>query len=148
MPEYLPSIRGLVPARVEAEIHRAFKALYEYVDNELAKIERTATTINSDEIKRQLQLFAGGLAIPLTDPVGDNLATAGVETTLTPADIPSLDTAKITSGRFPLTRIPTNVLKTDDTLTKIIAAAPYANDGYITIKDNSGADIKIMTTIG
>lgn len=148
MPEYLPNIRGLVDARVESEIQRAFKAIYEYVNNELSRIEKTTTSANSTEIKRQLQLFAGRLALPLTDPSGDILATAGVETTLTPADIPNLSAAKITSGAFPLARIPTNVLKTDDTLTKIVTAAPYANDGYITVKDNSGASIKIMTTAG
>jgi hypothetical protein len=143
MAEYLPNIRGLVPDRVEAEIHRAFKALYSYVDNELAKLQTTATTVNTNEIKRQVELFAGGLALPLTDPVGDNLATAGVETTLTPADIPNLDTSKITSGVFPLVRVPTNIIKTDDAFT--ITPGLIAVGGKITIKDNNGHSVDVLT---
>jgi hypothetical protein len=143
MPQYLPNIRGLVSDRVEAEIHRAFKALYEYIDNQVAKIETTTTTINTNEIKRQVQLFAGGLALPLTDPSGDNLVTAGVDAILTPSDIPNLPASKITSGTFPLTRLPINILKTDDAFT--IVPGLFVVGGKIIIKDNFGNFVEILT---
>lgn len=145
MAVYLPNIRGLVPDRVEAEIQRAIKAIYEHVNNEIVRIEKTAGKVNTTEIKRQVELFAGGLALPLTDPVGDNLATAGIETALVPADIPNLPASKITSGAFPLARIPTNVLKTDTALAEDITGAPNVNTGFTIIKDNAGNSRKVMT---
>lgn len=140
----LPNLRGLVDARAEQEIYRAFNALYEHYDAELKRIESNASLQAVASVRKQLDLFAANLAAPLINPVGNELATAGQETTLTPADIPNLDAAKITSGTFPLGRVPANLLKTDVALTVDVTGAPNVNTGKTTIKDNAGNTVTVM----
>lgn len=139
----LPNLRGLIDGRAEQEIYRAFDAVYEHFDNELKKLEAIASSQAVASVRKQLDLFAASLAVPLINPVGDELATAGQETTLTAGDIPNLDASKITTGTFPLVRLPTNILKTDALLA--ITPGAFIVGGKTTIKDNVGNSVEVLT---
>lgn len=146
MEQRLPKLRGLVDAKVEQEIYAIFQHIYRYIDNKAEEIAKSGVSLSTAEIQRQVNLFAAGLATPLIEPEGATLATVGQEVDVIDVSaIPNLPAAKITSGVFPLARIPTNVLKTDDALTEDVTGAPNVNTGKVVIKDNNGNDIKVMT---
>lgn len=145
MQKDLPQLRGLIDARVDAEINRAFENLYRYIDEKIKSAEGNAKDSSIAEIRRQVDLFASRLATPIIEPSGTELATIQQERTLEVADIPNLPANKITSGTIPLARLAATVLKTDDGLLEDIVGAPNVNTGKVIIKDNNGNSIKVMT---
>jgi hypothetical protein len=145
MNPFTPKLRGKIDAGVEAEIVRAFDQMYNHFHNQLKELQ--AKTAIQETRVRQIEsspLFAAGLAAPLIEPTGTDLATIAPEGTLVVSDIPNLPASKITSGQIPLARLDGDVLKTDDNLSKTLGA-PVA-DGFVIIKDNGGNLIKVITT--
>lgn len=142
MNKSIPNLRGLIDPRIADEIHRAFTDLYRYVDEELSNIKIDNPDIDT-RIIRQLNLFTSRLATPLIEPSGNDLATVQQERTLSPTDIPNLDAAKIITGTFPLARLATSIVKTDDAFTITVGAIPVG--GKITLKDNNGHTVDVLT---
>jgi hypothetical protein len=144
--KYIPQLKGLVDARVEQELYRAFTAMYRYFDIELKNIENKSTSTAVANVREQLNLFAARFATPLIEPTGDTLATISQEEgALVAGDIPNLDASKIVSGTFPLARLDGDVLKTDNNLAEDTTGAPNVNTGFTIIKDNAGNSRKVMT---
>lgn len=164
VPQKLPKLTTIDP-KDETELYQAFKRIYEYVDSiikdKLDEIEKkiTAGTIAPKDFNSLLGVLSQPLVgSNVTDPLlqsiiqsfgpqSANMVFAGPTPSfrsLLTADIPNLSGAKITSGTIPLARLDTKIIETDDGLNKIVGA-PVA-DGYITIKDNNGHSIKVITT--
>lgn len=168
----LPRISNLVDPKVEREITASILRIYDYFnsklqnqqasfDNELAKRDAEFIRYRND-VTSLVGVFSTPIAgSSSTDPVlqslmnnfGPQTATfvfAGPTPSfraLVAADIPNLDTGKLTTGTLLLARLDTEILKTDDGLTEDIAGAPNVNTGKVTIKDNNGNRISVMTCV-
>lgn len=150
---FLPRLRGLVDNKVEQEIVQAFIRMYNFFNQENDKLrEELNKTGNRVVAIEQSSLFAGRLAIPLIDTdITDVAQLAQQGETLNISQIPNLPASKIVSGDFGAinrinrAKLDDDVLHTEDGLTKIVAAAPYANDGFITIKDDVGNSVRLGT---
>lgn len=167
----LPNLKGLsgIDPKAELRITEAFRRIYEFMflklneqqnefNKQLRVIEETRVS-GQKEVTGLIGIFSQPLAgSNQSDPLLQNLIQsfgpqaansffAGPIPTfrlIAQADLPALDTTKIGSGRFPLTRLALNTLKTDDNLTKTVSSP--IPDGTVLIKDNNGNSIKVCTT--
>lgn len=173
MPELqrkLPELKALDNPRAALELITTFQRIYEYIDFGLQqvrnKIEEQVKSgeLSSDDLNGLVGVFFQPLA---GSNVSDSLLQSILQNfgsqvanlvyaspngssgepnfrNLVSQDIPNLNASKITAGVFPLVRLDTKIVKTDDTFTKTLGAP--VTDGFITIKDNAGNSVKIMTT--
>lgn len=162
---FIPNLTGLVDPRAEIKFNQTFVRMYEYLDAKILQLQQELTErikqldLSKDDINSLIGVFSQPLAgTNQTDPLlqgliqnfGAQLANsvfAGPTPSfrlLTPADIPNLSAAKITTGNFSLARLDTKVLQTQDNLNKTLGSP--VPDGTITIFDNNGHSIKVITT--
>lgn len=141
--KYFPNLRGLVDARLEQELSLFVQRIYDYYDDKIKKIESNATSSAISSVRKQLDLFAANLAVPLSDASGDKLATVAEDKVIEVSDVPNLPTSKITSGALPLARLDIKIVKTDDAFTITPGAVPVG--GKVTLKDNNGNSVDVLT---
>jgi hypothetical protein len=143
----IPEIRGLDP-QLKTQFYIAFMKMYEFILSKVSQIDAATREQLGKEIKTSAESnynsLIGAFAQPLVGSDSRDELLQGFSDTITVGDIPNLPASKITSGRLPLARLDDKVIHTDDAFTKTLGAP--ATDGYITIKDDAGNSVKVMTT--
>jgi hypothetical protein len=162
--QQIPKLKGLIDDKAELELYLSFRNLYSYIDAALRKLEASITEkiqsgkIAHEDVNGLVNLFSTPLAgSNINDPLVQSLiqsfgsqaqdlffaSPAGAAGSPAFRSISSQD---FSANQLPLAKLDLKITKTDDGLTKTTAAAPYINDGYITLKDNNGNIVKVMTT--
>lgn len=157
----IPELKGKVEPKVETELYLSFKRVYEYIDakirTEISTIEDkiTAGTLSHEDFNGLVGVFTtpliGGTSDSLLQSIqqtfGSQIANIILASPNGLAGAPSfrsLVVGDLPNG-IPLGHLDSKIVKTDDGLTEDIIGAPNINTGKITIKDNAGNSIKLMT---